>query len=528
MEDMPMPQLASRMDNINWLTPAIPDILEQGAAPPGGDGTLRDQTRTLQQRMIDLDTPIRVINVRTTPSHTMLIARPDTVGRPGSRRSVTVNEVKRSLGQVADDLKDWKIGFLPQLQEAPDAFGILLRTNEHQPVSLRRMLVRPAYRDHPSTLAFILGNTLEQRLIVQDLAAIGNFMVIGTDAPKQTFIRSLLITLTALNTPGELRLILAGSASDSYRTLAGAPHALGRLLTKPQDGQRLLDGLTKELERRQGLLKEENVEDVGAYNAALKDQGKVSLPRILLVVDSLSDDDWQEARDSWIPSLTYLLSDHGRGGIHVVLTASQMQAPDVPGAIAPLLPLYVVLRSAAASYTERLKNFHNSLLRFIDALVIDSSSDDITPVELPNASETEAQNAVNYWRQASAIRMQDQPAEQPISGRTGVTGMLDPSSTEPASRAPVPSPALDRSTDLLARTAQITGGGATTAEVTLQQAQALAAYLGWIGIGPLQDILGMSVDEAKKTLIALRTMGIVENSNSPTPRFVRYIGQSPE
>jgi hypothetical protein len=62
-----MPELYSRMDNANWLTPSIADILEQGANPPGGAGTIREYTLILQRELSDLDTPARIVNVRSSP-----------------------------------------------------------------------------------------------------------------------------------------------------------------------------------------------------------------------------------------------------------------------------------------------------------------------------------------------------------------------------------------------------------------------------------------------------------------------------
>ncbi|MDX1995625.1 MAG: FtsK/SpoIIIE domain-containing protein [bacterium] len=519
-----MPQLFSRMDDMNWLTPSIADILDQGAAPPGGDGSIREQTQLLQQKLAELDTPARILNVRNTPSYTLFIARPETVGRLGNRRQVTPNEIKRSIGQIAEENKTWRLGFLPQIQEQADTIGILLRTEEHQALSLRRMLVRGNYRDHPSTLAIAIGNTLEQRLIVQDLAEVGSLMVIGAEGAKSHFIRATLLTLTALNTPGELRFAIIGDNADAYKTFAAAPHALGRLLTAPDDARRLLDGLMKELQRRQQWFADERANDLTAYNAAMKRQNKPSVPRILLLIDSLSNPDWQEARDTWIPTVTELVRSGSTYGLHLVLTANQMQAPDVPGALAPLISLYVVLRSAATSYVERLKNFHPSLTRFVDAFVVDSSGDDITPVELCSVSEQEVQNTVSYWKEAATKRKQESQMAQ-VSGRTGLTGMLEaPAVLFNPAPSPATPPVPERpTTDALNRAAQALSRSEPRAEVTLQQAQALATYLGWIGIGPLQDILGMSAEEAKKTLLVLRTMGIVESNNSPTPRFLRAL-----
>lgn len=55
---------------------------------------------------------------------------------------------------------------------------------------------------------------------------------------------------------------------------------------------------------------------------------------------------------------------------------------------------------------------------------------------------------------------------------------------------------------------------------TLLRAQALATYLGWLGRGPLQDVLGLSQSEAEAILEALQEQAILEDSASPTPRIL--------
>jgi DNA segregation ATPase FtsK/SpoIIIE-like protein len=468
--------------------------------------------------------------VRPTPSYTLFITKPETVGRLGNRKAVSLNELRRSLARIAEEQKDWKIGFLPELQEATDAFGILLRTNEHQPISLRRLLVRSAFRSHPSTLAFAAGVTLEQRLIIFDLAESGNFLIAGTESSKQHLIHNLILTLISLNSPGELRLAIAGQSSQIYQPLINIPHALGRLLVKPDEGRRLFDGLCKELSRRQQSLESENVSNIAEYNASIKDEGKTSLPRIVVLVESLSDEDWQEARDSWIPSLTQILEDRGKSGIHLILSADRFEAPDVPSAFNALIPTKIITRGIANEYVERLTNFHGSLIRFIDAVAIESvnGNEEIIPIEVCNITEEEIHNTISYWHQAVKQRSSETQEEiaQVVSGRTGVTGILKtPPSLEPKMEplSPVPVERELQTPDLPER--KSTTG---ISPFILQRAQAVAAYLGWIGVGPLQDILGLSAPEAELAIAELKAMEIVENIEGPTPRFIRLINQPPD
>lgn len=508
-----MPQLLSRMDDINWLTPSMAEILDQGAAPPGGDGSIREQMVQLQKDLAELETPARIINVRSTPSHTLFVTRPDTVGRLGNRRPVTQNEVKRSLGKIAEKYKEaWTLGFMPQVQDQADTVGILLRTDAHNPLSLRRMMVRSAYRDHESTFAFILGNTLDQRLVVDDLATLGHLLVVGSANAKLHFMRSLLITLVCMNTPGEMRLVLAGNDSEYYERLLNIPHTVRKLLKNPDEGQRLFLGLVKEMERRLRAFQNDKTESILDYNNILDARNETTLPHIIVVLDSLANDAWQTAKDSWLPFMRRLLEDGGKTGIHIIAVAENIER-DVPVMIEPLLTRKLVMRPAITNELDNVSNFHSSLTRFVDAVILDSELNVILPVELCEVTEKEMQKAVSYWIQAQRKRKHETREEQ-ISGTTGMTGMLGQTAVQKAMQVktsmsqdipapPAPEPQM------------------TNAPHILQQAQALAAYLGWIGVGPLQDVLNISLNDANQIITQLQQMGVVENNTSTTPRFVR-------
>lgn len=520
-----MPQTLSRMDDTNWLTPSIADILEQGAAPPGGDGSIRQYMLQIQDELNELGTPARIINVRSTPSYTLYIARPDVVGRLGNRRVVTPNEVRRSLGRIAEQHKEWTLGFMPQLQEDEEAIGILLRTDQHQPLSLRRLVVRNTFRDYPSRFAVIQGVTLEQQLIVRDLSAIGHLLVVGSENSKQHFVRATALTLTLLNTPGELRLALVGQGSEAYKVLSELPHALGRILLTPTDGQRLFDGLVKEIQRRQQKFAEENVDTIADYNAKQSDPASLKIPQILLVVDTVSDANWQAAREQWASSLVQIVKDGIQVGIYALITTAKVI--DLPEELQALLTNRVITRSSASNILgDRLKNFHGSLLRFVDAFVVEDDEGEPIPVELCAVTDVEVQRTVEYWKQAAIQRKQENQMAA-VSGKTGVTGILRPA--EPIERpAELPTPPVPEkpSSDTLVRATQILAHSEHHEE--LEQAQALAAYLGWLGVGPLHDILGFSLGEAHAVLNKLQMMGVIENSDSPTPRFLRYVSRKDE
>jgi hypothetical protein len=424
----PMPELFSRMDNLNWLTPPVAEILDQGSTPPGGDGSIRERMLMIQRELDELDTPARIVNVRSNPSYTLYIARPETVGRSGSRHTITSDEIKQSIKKIAENHKDWLLGFIPQLREDDTTVGILIRTDEHRPMSLRRLLVRTAFRKHPSTLAFVLGITLEQQIIIDSIDTIGHMLIVGKDKAKQHFIRSTLLSLIMLNTPSELRVAIAGESSDAYKYLVGAPHALGHILTSPNEGKRIIDGLIKEIQRRKQSLRDEGVSNIIEYNNLADQLGKSEFPRIVMILDSLTDESWQSDIKSWSTSISELLINGAQVGIHLIIAVDDESNLELPTESLNEIALKVVMRASSKDISVGLPHFHVSLLRFIDAFVFDKKDTqdrDIIPVELCAISNSEIKNVVEYWRQMSKQRYQDVQAAK-SSTKTRITGILNP------------------------------------------------------------------------------------------------------
>lgn len=481
-----MPQLFSRMDDSNWLTPSIADILDQGAAPPGGDGTIREQIMTLQNELTAFETPARIVNVRPTPSYTLFILQPETVGRLGSRRTVTFQEIRRSAGQIAEKHKEWRLGFLPQVEDTPDSCGLMLRTDQHRPLSLRRLLVRGTFRDYASTLAFPLGVTLDQRLIVNDLQNVGHLLVVGEGNAKQHFISSLVLTLILFNTPTEIRTVIMGESSTAYNALLDAPHTLRPHLVTPETIAQTLTELSAEAQRRLEAFYEEGVNVFNAYNSRRRDQNQAGFSRIVVVVDALSDPAYQAHIDAIVTPLRELLLNGAEVGIHVIFSTTTPET--LPESLNGLTNTQVLLRSAAGDIGDKVKNFHSSLLRFVDAFVVETGTDTIIPVELCAVSPEEITASVNYWKQVMVNRTQEAAAVEPRTA-TGEQLLV-------GNRAPVAGSMSDR-------------------------AAMLAAYLGWLSVGALHDIFGLSDSEAAGLIANLQETSVIEHGDGGMFRFIR-------
>lgn len=510
-----MPQLFSRIDDLNWLTPSIADILDQGAPPPGGDGTIREQMLTLQRELSEGGTPARIVNARPTPSYTLFTLQPEHVGRLVNRRAISVNELRKSVGQIAERHKEWRIGFMPNIEGDEDVSGILLRTEEHRPLSLRRLLVQTAFRSAASNLTIPLGMTLEQQLIVRGIEQIENLLAIGEGNARIHLLSSIMLTLVLFNTPAELRIAIAGENAADYGILTSTPHALGKHIKEPEHVRKLLEGLAREAQRRLNVFYEENVNQLETFNALQREHGKLPLPRIVVALDSLSE--LQGIYESIIPHVRDLLVNGAQAGIHLLYTVVQ---PDhLPAELAGLANTEVILRTAAPDFAEKLKNFHPSLLRFIDAFIVEKPEGSIIPVELCAVAVHEVKRTVEYWLAAAEQRHREEPSAA-TSGTTGVTGFLNRDAASTSVLGPVPTPPT---TPTIGSVRPATGLLKPVENVNLvqQQATALAAYLGWVSVNALRDILLLSEAEAHELIQVLQMSGIIETTEGAIFRFVR-------
>lgn len=511
-----MPQLLSRRDDTGWLTPSMADILAQRTAPLPPEENLRNQMSQIQQQLNDLDTPIRMTDIRPLPSHTLFIARPE---NRRNRQPATSADIRRGLGKVAEGNPEWTLGFMPQMPDDQDNVGILLRTSEHQPIKLRQVLLSNTYQHDDSTLAMALGITLEQQVIVQNLDDLGHLLIIGPYNSRRHVLREALLTLVMLNTPAELRIALLGASSQNYAEFGHTPHMLGRVLDTPENGQRLLEGMTKEIQRRRQWLHESQTDTLTDYNAHLQNQGEAPLPRIVILLSSLSDLQWQETSETWIPAVYDLIVNGATVGIHLFLTAEDPS--DIPDLLDEVLETRMIMRSVRPDLADDLPYLHSTALRFIDAFVVSKQlSADLLPIELCTVSDQDIQNLVSYWRQLAVKRSQDSTSRE----RTGLTDLLPElegsglGTSDQARRGTAQLPTRTRAGTLARATQLLTG---ESDEKLVAQSMILAAYLGWLGVGPIRDIFGVSSQEALAVIGVLQSLGVIEESDGPIYRFLR-------
>jgi DNA-binding transcriptional ArsR family regulator len=149
--------------------------------------------------------------------------------------------------------------------------------------------------------------------------------------------------------------------------------------------------------------------------------------------------------------------------------------------------------------------------------------------ELAAVSSDELTRVVTYWNNMKNRRNAERESQgQPLA--TGNTSLLSlrEDMTPPALPSNIPASPLAVTLEMPATLPEDSSARLPIIpDRAVASARALAAYLGWLSVGALRDILGQSDSEARETLQILRKLGILEESDGPIWRFVR-LGEPPE
>jgi hypothetical protein len=532
-----MPEFKSRMDSYNWHTPLFSDVFSLDDIPSSDDGMVETNQARLAAALARLASSVHLEGARSMPSYTLYEASlEENLGDEDLREKVYKIEAQEG----------WILGYNWQNSQRVQ---FLLRTDAHHSLSLSHVLSRITFRKATHPTSFVMGVSLQQQILVRDWESIGHILIIGDGTTKQSFIRSVLVTMLMLQTPSELRVAFIGSSSDEYSYVQDTPHALGvNQARTPDQAIRLLLGMSKEIPRRQSIFKEAGASTLTACNRYLLENNDAPLPRIILVLDSLGQAEWVKHQAKWMPFLSEIIEHGAQVGIHAIVTARGLGLPHPFDELSKKISCHLVTRSAAVDthFIDSVEPFHASLVRFVDGFLVEDGQ--IIPVELPAITVYDAKAAHTYWEKNSKERLD-------LNQLKGIQQAID-INTVFATEDALPTPPVPEkpAADTLARVAEILAErngsvhnspafltveetkdepamNATKDEVkpkylnvqvdleNLRRAQALATYLGWLGRGPLIDVLGMSMEEADVMIAILQARQILERGSSPTPHL---------
>lgn len=523
-----MPEFERRLDDAYWQLPTMQDIFMDQELPLRDELQISAIGNQLIQGLANAGIDSLYQQTQAVPAYTVF-----ELSILSHHQFVDIVPV---LQQIAT-ANGWILGHR-QNPASPKTGDVFVKDSNNQPLALRYLLNHKTYR-HAEAGTFIpLGINLQQKAIIRDLATTRHIIVAGDAGTKGTILRSLLLPLLLTNTPMSLRLAMLGRDLDLFTYFSKMPHALSIQANRPQQGIRILSGMIHELKKRQSLLAQAKQHDLNAYNFVCQELNLPNLPRIIIVLDS--DDAHFKSEPTIIEKLKILMSVSQDIGIHCLIGTQTLHHGD---RLAPLFGCAEtkIIGRDAATLGEIVPDYHPSLAKFIDAFLVDS--DTIKALEVAITPSSEIKLTADYWQKqvqerVRLINLADMNTKKRI---TTIFEQLATLPNPPIPDKPDPN-ILHKVAEKLSKYEELSQAVEETTDVEItsiiespppvkvsqeesnidielvQRAQALSAYLGWLGRGALVDVMGVTIEEADKIIAILQARQILERGSGPTVR----------
>ncbi|HUU46522.1 MAG TPA: DNA translocase FtsK [Acidobacteriota bacterium] len=207
------------------------------------------------------------------------------------------------------------------------AVGVEVPNQQPETVGLERVLQSSTYLDSEAALPLGLGETIDGRPFVVDLAGMPHLLIAGaTGSGKSVCINVIIASILFRHHPNDVRLLFIDPKRLELSIYSGIPHMARPVVTDPRAAERLLAEATREMDERYKRLAAAGVRNIVDYNTKAAELEK--LPYLIIVVDELADLMMSQSA-SRIELLITRIAQMARAvGIHLIL-ATQRPSVDV-------------------------------------------------------------------------------------------------------------------------------------------------------------------------------------------------------
>jgi S-DNA-T family DNA segregation ATPase FtsK/SpoIIIE len=242
------------------------------------------------------------------------------------------------------------------------AVGVEVPNPERKVVYLREILGAAAYRTSRAQLPLALGEDVNGRSDVYDLAQMPHLLIAGvTGSGKSVCINAIISSLIYRYTPEQLRLLLVDPKMVELGGYNVLPHLRHPVVTDNNDAAAVLKWLVYEMERRYEWLSTNGCRNLREFNTRIARGTPIRapdsygggvieepeiLPYVVLVVDELADLMMTVQAEVERP-LAYLAQKARATGIHLVVATQRPSVNVITGLIKANFPCRAAFRVAS-------------------------------------------------------------------------------------------------------------------------------------------------------------------------------------
>ena len=406
-------QAKSRRDPI--LPPL--DLFKADAADGSDDVDIRYLSQTIEETLVSLGVPAKVVEVNRGPTVTQFGVEPGYVERRDRHGQITPRKIR--VSQIANLSKDLALALAaaPIRIEAPvpgrSMVGIEMPNPKVSMVGLRGILETQEFRRVRSKLKIALGRDVSGRAVVADLAAMPHLLIAGaTGSGKSVCLNAIIACLLYNNRPEDLRMVLIDPKRVELTLYNGIPHLLAPVEVDPERIVRALTWVTREMDRRYRVFSEAGKRNLTAYNRGAKTRGDEPMYRIVVLIDELAD--LMLVSPDEVERAVCRVAQMARAtGIHLVMATQRPSVDVVTGLIKANFPARISFAVSSQVDSRVILDTPGAdkLLGRGDMLFMSPDSSKLSRIQGCFVSDAELSQLVYFWRRAMISDLADEEGE---------------------------------------------------------------------------------------------------------------------
>ncbi|MFN8219609.1 MAG: DNA translocase FtsK [Fimbriimonadales bacterium] len=305
------------------------------------------------------------------------------------------------------------------------AIGVEVPNPTRTMVALREVCDTKDFREHPSRIAFALGQDVSGVNQYADLARMPHLLIGGaTNSGKSIGLATVITSLLMRNTPKDVRFVMIDPKRVELSLFDGIPHLMCPVIKDVKEAPGVLRAVWREMDRRYDLLSEHGVRNIDGWNAKASFQDK--LPYIVVVIDELADLMIQAAAE--VETSICRLAQLARAvGIHLVIATQRPSVDVITGTIKANIASRIAfaVSSQIDSRTILDQKGAEALIGRGDMLFMPIDASKPMRIQGCYVSEKEIEDVCNFWREQEKPAYVLNPVEYAATeggGRSGGGG----------------------------------------------------------------------------------------------------------
>ncbi len=228
--------------------------------------------------------------------------------------------------------------------EAPipgkSAVGVEIPNKKSSIVRLRELIETDDFKNLKSKTSVCMGKDVAGQPIFADVAKMPHALIAGaTGMGKSVCINSLMLSILYKARPDEVKFIMIDPKQVEFTMYNGIPHLLVPVVTDVKQAAGTLMWAVEEMERRYGILQEQYVRNIDAYNEKVAGHPEIGEPmsRIVIVIDEFAELIMQAKNP--VESLIIRIAQKARAaGIHLIIGTQKPVKEVITGLIKSNIP----------------------------------------------------------------------------------------------------------------------------------------------------------------------------------------------